>query len=131
MLYYVGATFRVEWYRTAEGRLPALDYYRGMSELDQERLDYMVKYLADSQIGTRLPKVMYRVEDLEHKIYAFKPRAERWFNFTTQDRRLIITNAYRKHSQQMTKEDSEKLNMAIRSRREYLIRVKEGTYYES
>ncbi len=98
MLYYAGAMFLVEWYVTEEGRIPGLEYYRGMSEVDQERLDHMVKYLADSRIGTQLPKVMYRVEDAKNKIYALKPRDERFFNFTTEGRRLIITNAYHKHS---------------------------------
>ncbi len=42
--------------------------------------------------------------------------------------KVIVTNAYRKHSQKMTKQDMESLRIAIRSRRDYLSRVKEGSY---
>lgn len=129
VLYYEGKTFMVEWYYTQDGKLPGLQYYQSMREGEQERLDYMVKYMADSPIGTTLPKVMYRVEDKKNKIYAFKPAEHRFFNFTTQGRRIIITNAYRKHSQKMTRQDLEKLRVAGNHRTDYLRRMKEGTYY--
>ena len=94
-LFYEGATFRVEWYYTAAGRLPAYEYYQSLDETDQERLKGAVSYIANKPIGTILPKTIYRLEDAAEKIYAFKPRDERFFNFTTVGRRIIITNAYR------------------------------------
>lgn len=48
LLYYDGRFLRVEWYRTADRRLPALDYYLGLAELDRERLGAMVMYMADN-----------------------------------------------------------------------------------
>lgn len=130
ILYYEGKSFTVEWYYTEDGKLPALDYYSQLMESEQGRLDYMVKYLADNPIGTRLPETMYRVEDRENKIYAFKPGAQRFFNFMTIGKKIILTNAYQKHSQKMTKQDLEKLGMAVRYRMDYQRRLKEGTYYE-
>jgi hypothetical protein len=129
VLYYGGKTLTVEWYNTETGRLPGLEHYQAMGELEQDRLDYMVRYLADAPLGTRLPVAMYRLEDSKHKIYAFKPRAERFFNFITAGRRIILTNAYRKHSQQMGKKDLGVLRTAIEYRASYLRRVQEGTYY--
>ena len=45
-------------------------------------------------------------------------------------RRVIVTNAYHKHSQKMTKLDLEALEVAARCRADYLRRVQEGGYYE-
>src|SRR5579863_10245143 len=89
-LYYAGPTFTVEWYMDPKGRMKAKEYYEALSEDDQERFDELVKYMADSPIGTRLPKNLYNEEDAAHKIYAFKPRAHRFFNFMTIGRKIII-----------------------------------------
>jgi hypothetical protein len=130
VLIYSGRYFSAEWYSTADGVRPAFDYYNDLREVDQDRFDDMVKYFCETRPGAILPKTLYRIEDRENKIYALKPRDERFFNFMTEGARVIITNAYHKHSQQMTKADLEELKIAIRYRQDYLKRVKEGTYYE-
>ena len=43
--------------------------------------------------------------------------------------KIIITNAYQKHSRQMTKQDKEKVKITIKYKKDYLKRIKEGTYY--
>lgn len=130
VLYYEGKTFTVEWYYAVDGRLPGLEYYQSLDKGEQKRLDYMIKYLADNSIGTRLSETMYRVEDRGNKIYAFKPGGQRFFNFMTEGRKIIITNAYQKHSQKMARQDLEKLGIAAKYRADYLKRVGEGVYYE-
>lgn len=129
-LIYEGRTFTAEWYYTTKGEMPAFDYYKGLSAMDQGRLDDLVMYFCDRPFGELLPKSMYRIEDHENKLYAFKPRDERFFNFTTHEAKVIITNAYHKHSQQMSKSDMEQLKIAARYREDYLMRIKEGYYYE-
>ena len=129
-VYYRGATFTVEWYVDPARRMKAKDYYEALSKDQQERLYYLVKYFAESPIGTRLPTTLYNLENAEHKIYAFKPKSHRFFNFVTFDRKVIILDAYRKHSQKMEKKDLHLLSTAIEARRSYLKRVKEGIYYE-
>lgn len=131
ILLYEGPYFTVEWYYTENGHLPALEYYRRMMEVDQHKLKLIVKHIADNPYGTQLPVTMYRIEDRHNKIFAFKPRSERFFNFTTEESAIIITNAYHKHSQKMTKQDAEELRIAVRYREDYLRRVKEGRYYEA
>lgn len=126
-----GATIRIEWYYTTDGRMPAREHFLSLPELDQERLMTIAAYLAEAPMGTRLPKSQYRIEDSANKIYAFKPRDERYFNFITAGRRIIITNAYRKHSQAMGKTDLDKLRTAVAYRQDYLRRVANGTYYEN
>lgn len=129
-LYYQGVTFTVEWYMDPSGRMKAKKYYEGLSHEEQKRLDDIVAYFADSPSGTRLPKTLYNEEDAENQIYAFKPRDHRFFNFLTVGKKIIIVNAYRKQSQQMTKKDIALLKTVIAAKHDYLSRVKGGTYYE-
>ena len=129
-LFHRGRFFTAEWYYTEAGDIPGKIYYDDMNDLEQDRLDDLIRYLADSPYGTHLPTTMYRVEDREDKIYAFKPGGERFFNFTTEGKKIILTNAYRKHSQKMTKQGLEALEIAIRYKKDYVRRLKEGTYYE-
>ena len=130
ILIHHGRYFTAEWYYAAEGGSPAFDYYNALPETDQDRFDDMIRYLCETRPGTLLPKTFYRIEDHAHKIYALKPRDERFFNFMTTDARIIITNAYHKHSQQMTHADIGCLKTSVRYQQDYLRRVKEGTYYE-
>lgn len=130
VLIHPGRYFTAEWYYAANGRLPALESYDVLPEASQDRFDDMIRYLCDTKPGTPLPKTIYRVEDHAHKIYALKPRDERFFNFMTINAKIIVTNAYHKHSQQMTRADKECLKIAVRYKQDYLARVREGTYYE-
>ena len=130
VLIHTGSYFTAEWYYATDGSIPALEYYEALVEIDQDRFDHAIQYLCETRPGSLLPTTMYRIEDREQKIYALKARAERFFNFTTAGAKIIITNAYTKHSQQMTKSDLESLNIAVRRRQDYFRRSKEGTYYE-
>jgi len=125
-----GSFLTAEWYYTWEGYIPASEYYDALSEVDQDRFDDMLRYLCETRPGTLLPKTLYRVEDRENKIYALKPRDERFFNFTTEGAKVIVTNAYHKHSQQTTKADLEHLRTAVRYKNDYIKRIREGMYYD-
>jgi hypothetical protein len=129
-LFYAGATFTVEWYRDASGRMKAKEYFDHLLEEEQKRFGDLAGYFANSLIGTRLPKSLYNEEDAEAKIYAFKPGDHRFFNFMTAGRKIIIVDAYRKHSQQMTQKDLRRLRTVVAAKNDYLARVREGTYYE-
>lgn len=130
VLIHPGRYFTAEWYVNPEGRLPALEYYEALPEMDQDRFDDLIRYLCETKPGTLLPKTLYRIEDHANKIYALKPRDERFFNFMTSGAKIIVTNAYHKHSRRMSKADRECLDVAVRRRRDYLRRVQDGTYYE-
>jgi len=131
ILIHPGRYLTAEWYYTREGKMPARVFYQALAEVDQDRFDDMIRYLCETKPGSLLPKTLYRIEDRANKIYALKPRDERFFNFTTAGAKVIVTNAYHKHSQQMTKADLEALKLAVRCKNEYLMRLKEGTYYEN
>ena len=127
---YEGKTYTVEWYYTKQGKLPGYEYFLTMKEHAQNRFLYMVKYLADAPHGEYLPKVLYNVEDRKNQIYALKPENERFFSFMFKGGKVIVANAYRKKSQQMTRQNKEKLRISIKYKDDYLCRMKEGTYYE-
>jgi hypothetical protein len=44
--------------------------------------------------------------------------------------KVIIVDAYRKHSQQMTKKDLNLVKTVVQAKNDYLNRIKAGTYYE-
>lgn len=131
VLIHPGRHLTAEWYYTAAGRMPAREHYEALPALDQDRFDDMIRLLCETPPGVLLPKTLYRIEDRAGRIYALKSRDERFFNFTTAGARVIVTNAYRKHSRQMTKADRVGLEVAARCRRDYLRRVGEGSYYEA
>ena len=126
---YEGQSFTAEWYYSAEGKMPAFEYYAGLSETDQERFDDLVIYFCDRPYGKIMPTKWYRIEDDENQIYALKPRDERFFNFMPKGAKIVITNAYHKHSQKMTKKDKKQLEIAVKHQRDCLQRIKEATYY--
>ncbi len=129
-VYYIGQCFSAEWYYTEDGKLPGFEYYKELGTNDRVRFYQIVKLYCDSPYGTLLPTKIYRIEDRANRIFAFKPRDERFFNFTTEGAKVIITNAYHKHSQQMAKIDLESLKTSVRYRQDYVRRIKEATYYE-
>lgn len=127
---YGGQTFEAEFYVTVDGRVPAYEYYENLTQEEQRRFFTIIKFIADSPFGTIFSKTIYNIEDKANSVYAIKPAAQRFFSFMTHDRKIILTNAYRKHSQQMSKIDKESLKLAIRLKRDYEDRRKRGTYYE-
>lgn len=109
--------------------MPGFDYYKELPDIDKLRFQEIVEFFCDRPFGERLPESMYRIEDAANKIYAFKPRSHRFFNFTTENAKVIITNAYRKKSQRMDKKALAYCKTAATCRQDYLRRVREGTYY--
>ena len=127
---YEGRSFAVEWYYTEKGEMPAHEFYKEMEERLRARFLALVKYLADASYGTFLPKTDYNIEDRRERIYAFKPHRARFFNFMTKGKRIVVTNAFYKHSQKLTKQDRETLGTAMRYKEDYFERNKRGEYYE-
>jgi len=65
--------------------------------------------------------------DSKNNIFEFKPADHRFFSFFYKGRKIIITNAYMKKSQKVSKRDLEKIrNM----KKAYADRIKGGIYYE-
>jgi hypothetical protein len=86
----------------------------------------LVKYIADT---VRLfDERKFRIVGRQEKIYEFKPKEERFFNFFYEGKKIIITNAYHKKGQKV---DKRELAKAINFKMDYEFRVKGGIYYEN
>ncbi len=123
-IFYQGEKFQVEFYFTANGELPAKEYFDLSERQIQIKLLALVKYIAEE--GRLFDETKFRSVDKNEKIYEFKPMSERFFNFFTDGRRIIITNAYRKRGQKV---DPKELAKAIRLKKDYGSRVKKAVYY--
>ena len=65
--------------------------------------------------------------DSKDNIFEFKPVNYRFFGFFYKGKKIIITNAYMKKSQKVSKRDLEK---AKNMKKTYTARLKRGIYYE-
>ena len=91
----------------------------------QVKLAALVKYIADHVRLFDITK--FRKVDSKDNIFEFKPVNHRFFNFFYKGRKIIITNAYMKKSQKVSKGDLEK---ARNMKKAYADRIKGGIYYE-
>ncbi len=120
---YEGNAFTIEWYYDESGKSQALDYLLKSSPEIQRKLFYLIKRIGDNGKINDITK--FRNEG--DKIYAFKPQPDRFLSFFVKDKKIIITNAFRKKSDKLP--DNEKLK-AVKCRMSYLKRNQEGNYYE-
>lgn len=125
-IFYEGEKFRVEFYFTVKGELPAKEYFDLLDRQAQVKLLALVKYIAEE--GRLFDETKFRSVDKKEKIYEFKPMAERFFSFFCEGKKIIITNAYRKKGQKVSLRE---LARAISLKKDYEFRVKGGGYYES
>jgi hypothetical protein len=128
--FYAGRTFEVEFYVNPQGKMPAHDYYRSLTEDEGRRLLVIVGHFADAPFGTIMPKTLMNIEDHKAGIYAFKPSIHRFFNCFAKGRKIILLCAYKKQSKKMTQKDRLVLQSAIEMKEDYERRTKSGEYYD-
>ncbi len=124
-IFYQGEKFQVEFYFTEAGKILAREYLDSASMEVRVKLATLVKYIAEN--GKLFDITKYRQVDAKEKMYEFKPAGHRFFSFFYKGGKIIITNAYMKKSQKVSKKDLEK---AIAMKKDYIARVKGGKYYE-
>ena len=125
-VFYQGEKFRIEFYFTQKGEMPAKEFFDLADEQVKLKLSALVKHIADT--GTLFDERKFRLVDKQEKIYEFKPKAERFFNFFYEGKKIIITSAYRKKGQKV---DQRELAKAVSCKTNYEFRVKGGIYYEN
>ncbi len=119
---YQGSEYIIEWYFDQKGISKSFNYYQKLDKARRIQLLKLVKRLGD--IGKIYNKELFRNEG--EKIFAFKPKPDRYLCFFYTEKKVIITNAFTKKSQKIPKEEKEK---AIKSMNDYQKRVEEGGYY--
>lgn len=120
---YSGSEYVVEWFYNETGESKVLDYVMDLSPLIQQKLFYLIKRIADNGKINDLTK--FRNEG--DKIYAFKPQPYRFLSFFVKDKKIIITNGFKKKTDKIPINEKEK---AIEYRENYFRRINNGDYYE-
>ena len=123
IILYEGEAFTVEWYYSPKGKSQPFEFYQ---ELDKERrIQFLklVKHIGD--IGQIRNKTKFRYEG--DKVFAFKPKPDRFLCFFSVGKKIIITNAFTKKTDKLPKREKDR---ALRHMKDYLDRVKKDMYYE-
>lgn len=120
---YKGSEFTIEWYYDANGKSQALEYLMNLDTSMQQKVFCLFKRMGD--FGKISDKTKFRNEG--NQIFAFKPKPDRFLSFFTKGKRIIVTNAFHKKSNKLPRDEKRK---ALEFRKDYLKRVKEGSYYE-
>ncbi|HBR70126.1 TPA: hypothetical protein DIC20_03055 [Candidatus Dependentiae bacterium] len=119
----VGDRFTLEWYFDMRGYSQPLDYFSQTTELEQDKIIALFKYMADH--GKIFNKTKFVNEG--DGIYAFKAGQNRYLCFFFLGGKIILTNAFTKKAQKLPAREKEKAIAAFKS---YKKRVEEGLYYE-
>lgn len=122
-LAHQGEAFTIEWYYDNQGYSQAHEYYKKLSEEQQEKLTYLFFLLGDT--GQIRSKEKFRHED--DQIYAFKPQPDRFLCFFYVGRKVIITNAFVKKQQKLPPMEKAR---ALKLRADYVKRVLGKDYYD-
>ena len=119
---YNGDAYTIEWYFDEKHYSDALEYYNQLTVQERIQLLKLFKRIGDS--GEIHDKTKFRYE--EDKIYAFKPKPDRFLCFFYEGRKIIVTNGFRKKQQKLPIGEKEN---ALKKRDSYITRSKRGNYY--
>jgi|ERR1700733_12181102 len=118
-----GEAFTIEWYYASTGKSQAKEYFDG---LDRERqLDVFTLFQTMANVGEIRNIQKFRHEG--DKIYAFKPKPDRFLCFFFSGKKIVITNAFEKKQDKLPQNEKKK---AQTYQIDYISRVKKKEYYE-
>ena len=87
---YQGESFTIEWYIDERGNSQAFEYFAAISEDRQDAALALFKRMGDS--GKIFDLTKFRNEG--NKIFAFKPRPDRYLCFFFTRKKIVLTNAF-------------------------------------
>jgi hypothetical protein len=120
---YAGEAFTIEWYFDVNNNSEALDYYQGLN--DHERIQLLKLFKRIGDVGEIKDITKFRNEG--DKIFAFKPKPDRFLCFFNEGKKIIVTNGFRKKQAKLPINEKEN---AMKKREDYLNRIKTGEYYD-
>lgn len=94
---YIGASFTIEWYYRRDGRSQAYEHFLKLGNDQRRKFFILIKRLSDAGRINDTTKFRYEGD----KIYALKPQPDRFLCFFFKGRKVIVTNAFTKHSQKL------------------------------
>ena len=118
-----GSKLTIEWYFDQRGKSNVLEYFNMLPLERKKKFIHLLFLLGD--LGKIFNKEKFRYEG--DQIYAIKIFPDRFLCFFFKDSKIIITNAYEKKFTKMPKNEKIK---ALKAKKDYEIRHKEGIYYE-
>lgn len=121
---YKGEKYTIEWYYNSDNISQSFDYFNNLNSKQQMKLLYLIKRIGD--FGKISDKTKFNFED--DKIWAFKPKPDRFLSFFIIGKKIIITNAFKKKCQKLPITEKEK---ALKCKDDYEMRIKGGTYYDN
>jgi phage-related protein len=116
---YSGEKFTLEWYYDRKGKSASFDYFLEMSREQRRKFFALVKKMGDT--GKILDITKFRNEG--DGIYAFKPQPNRYLSFFTHNKKIIVTNGFKKKTEKLPKNEKE---LAMKYRQDYLERKPGG-----
>ena len=119
---YEGEALTVEWFFDEKGKSDALDFFEALSNTEKRKTLMLFKRIGD--FGKISDITKFRNEG--EKIFAFKPQPERFLSFFYAEKKIVITNGFRKKTQKLPKKEK---NLALNRMKNYDSRVKSGDYY--
>lgn len=120
---YQGALFKVEWYFDRNLESISLEFFEGLTIDEQDDFLVLVKKMADT--GKIFNEQKFRNEG--DKIFAFKPKPNRFLCFFTVGKKIIVTNGFPKRQDKLPANEKAR---AVAFRKDYLERIEAGSYYE-
>ena len=114
-LLYEGACYSIYFHAESSGFSEVYEYFEQCDTVTQASLLYLAKRMGD--IGRLYDKSKFNLEDSKNKIYAFKPKQERFFCFFFVGKTIVITSAYKKKKQKL---DKNELKKAVEIRKQYI-----------
>jgi phage-related protein len=114
-LIYSGSKFSLEWYFDKNGKSVAKEFYLEASEDLQRKFLILIKKMGDFGIIYDITK--FRNEG--DGIYAFKPQPDRYLSFFTDNKKIIVTNGFKKKRDKLPKNEKK---LAMDFRKDYLER---------
>jgi phage-related protein len=120
---FSGLEFCIEWYYDSRHRSQASDYFEALDEKRQEKILKLIKLMGN----TGKIRNTEKFRDEHDKIYAFKPKPDRFLCFFFKGSKIIITNAFEKKTEKLPRQEKDR---ALKYRDDYIKRVAGGNYYD-
>ena len=110
LIAYEGKYFTLEWYQDDKGKSQAQKYYAKLTT--NQRFKVIALFARMANIGEIKNITKFRNEG--DKIFSFKPQPDRFLCFFVKDKKIIITNAFRKKTTKLPASEK-KIAMACRN----------------
>lgn len=120
---YKGLKFTIEWYFNIEGHSKVKEYFESLTKKEKQKIFNLFKLIDHETYIFNKEKFRYEGKH----IYALKSSKYRFFCFFYKDSKIIVTNGYKKKAEKVFWTEKVK---ALKNRKDYLERMKEGIYYD-